>query len=41
MLLNYWGLPNLQTINRDAHAAKSAEEARGRRGRSMTADFTA
>jgi hypothetical protein len=27
-LLDYWGLPNLQVINRDAHAAKCAEEAK-------------
>ena len=30
-LLDYWGLPNLQMVNRDAHAAKCATEARGRR----------
>ncbi|MDB5586569.1 MAG: hypothetical protein JWP26_1539 [Devosia sp.] len=30
-LLNYWGLPNLQVINRDAHAEKSAAEATTRR----------
>jgi hypothetical protein len=30
-LLDFWGLPNLQVINRDAHAAKCAAEARGRR----------
>jgi hypothetical protein len=30
-LLGYWGLPNLQVINRDAHAAKCAIEARDRR----------
>jgi len=29
-LLNYWGLPNLQVINRDVHAAKCAIEARDR-----------
>ena len=29
-LLDYWGLPNLQMINRDAHAAKCATEARER-----------
>jgi len=29
-LLDYWGLPNLQVINRDAHAAKCAAEARER-----------
>jgi len=27
----YWGLPNLQVINRDVHAAKCAIEARHRR----------
>jgi hypothetical protein len=31
-LLSYWGLPNLQIINRDAHAAKCAEEAKYRSG---------
>ncbi|HEY4200301.1 MAG TPA: hypothetical protein VGM83_07045 [Devosiaceae bacterium] len=30
-LLNYWGLPNLQVINRDAHVEKSAAEATTRR----------
>jgi len=30
-LLGYWGLPNLQVINRDVHAAKSAAEAGTRR----------
>jgi hypothetical protein len=29
-LLDYWGLPNLQAINRDVHAAKCAAEARDR-----------
>jgi hypothetical protein len=29
-LLAYWGLPNLQVINRDAHVAKCASEARDR-----------
>jgi hypothetical protein len=29
-LLEFWGLPNLQVINRDAHAAKSAFEAQAR-----------
>src|SRR5262245_11602299 len=29
-LLDYWGLPNLQVINRDVHVAKCAEEARYR-----------
>jgi hypothetical protein len=29
-LLDYWGLPNLQVINRDAHVAKCAAEARER-----------
>jgi hypothetical protein len=30
-LLNFWGLPNLQVINRDVHAEKSAAEAATRR----------
>ena len=30
-LLDFWGLPNLQVINRDVHAAKCAVEARDRR----------
>jgi hypothetical protein len=30
-LLDYWGLPNLQVINRDVHTAKCATEARDRR----------
>jgi hypothetical protein len=30
-LLDFWGLPNLQVINRDVHAAKCAGEARARR----------
>ena len=30
-LLAYWGLPNLQVINRDVHAEKCAIEARDRR----------
>ncbi len=30
-LLGYWGLPNLQVINRDIHVAKSAKEAAHRR----------
>ena len=29
-LLDYWGLPNLQVINRDVHVAKCAVEARDR-----------
>jgi hypothetical protein len=29
-LLDYWGVPNLQVINRDAHAAKCAAELRER-----------
>jgi hypothetical protein len=35
-LLAFWGLPNLQVINRDVHAAKCADEATYR-GRSRTA----
>jgi hypothetical protein len=30
-LLSFWGLPNLQVINRDVHAAKCAAEATSRR----------
>jgi hypothetical protein len=30
-LLGFWGVPNLQVINRDAHLGKCAEEARSRR----------
>jgi hypothetical protein len=30
-LLGFWGLPNLQVINREAHLGKCAEEARFRR----------
>ena len=30
-LLDFWGLPNLQVINRDAHVAKCAVETGGRR----------
>ena len=29
-LLNFWGLPNLQVINREAHRVKCAAEARSR-----------
>jgi hypothetical protein len=35
-LLAYWGLPNLQVINRDVHTAKCATEARDRRAVSST-----
>jgi hypothetical protein len=30
-LLDFWGLPNLQVVNRDAHATKSVLEAQDRR----------
>jgi hypothetical protein len=30
-LLGFWGLPNLQVVNRDAHVAKCATEAQDRR----------
>ena len=30
-LLGYWGLPNLQVVNRDVHAGKSAAETSARR----------
>lgn len=36
-LLAYWGAPNLQVINRDAHAAKCAEEAKYRGMRAVIA----
>jgi hypothetical protein len=40
-LLDFWGLPNLQVINRDAHAAKCAIEARHRRvARSLETELT-
>jgi hypothetical protein len=40
-LLDFWGLPNLQVINRDAHAAKCAIEARHRRvARSIETELT-
>jgi hypothetical protein len=35
-LLAFWGMPNLQVINRNAHAAKSAAEAASRRRRVVT-----
>jgi hypothetical protein len=31
-LLSYWGLPNLQVINRDVHIRKTGREARARHG---------
>jgi hypothetical protein len=38
-LLHFWGLPNLQVINRDAHVRKCADEARDRSTkRSLTLD---
>jgi hypothetical protein len=36
-LLAYWGVPNLQLINRDAHAAKCAGEASERRSKPLPA----
>ena len=39
-LLGYWGLPNLQVINRDVHAAKCANEARDRRAPSPEAELS-
>ena len=38
-LLRFWGFPNLQAINRDAHRLKSAAEASHRAAKS--ADATA
>jgi len=31
-MLSFWGVPNLQVINPDAHAAKCLAEAHARRG---------
>jgi hypothetical protein len=40
-LLAFWGLPNLQVINRNVHAAKCAVEARDRRvARSFETDLS-
>jgi hypothetical protein len=40
-LLDFWGLPNLQLINRDVHAAKCAIEARDRRSaRSLRSELS-
>jgi len=38
-LLGYWGLPNLQVINRDVHVAKCASEARYRASRDTSCEF--
>jgi hypothetical protein len=32
-LLDFWGMPNLQIVNRDIHIAKSVSEAAYRRSR--------
>lgn len=40
VLLGYWGVPNLQVINRDAHAAKCASEAGDRRGKAVPAGLS-
>jgi hypothetical protein len=37
-LLNYWGLPNLQVINRDVHVTKCAIEARHRASRDTSCE---
>jgi hypothetical protein len=39
-LLDFWGLPNLQVINRDVHVAKCAVEAGGRRAAPASASET-
>jgi hypothetical protein len=39
-LLSHWGLPNLRVINRDAHAAKCAEEAKSRSRKGADAQAT-
>ncbi len=38
-LVAYWGLPNLQVINRDAHVAKCAAEARSRATRNFSSEI--
>jgi hypothetical protein len=38
-LLGYWGLPNLQVINREAHVAKCATEARHRASGDTSCEF--
>jgi hypothetical protein len=38
-LLNYWGLPNLQVINREAHVKKCAVEARYRASRDLLSEY--
>jgi hypothetical protein len=38
-LLNCWGLPNLQVINRDVHVAKCASEARYRASGDTSCEF--
>jgi hypothetical protein len=40
-LLGFWGLPNLQVINRDIHVAKCADEAGYRRQRRSAAEAEA
>jgi hypothetical protein len=38
-LLDFWGLPNLQVINRDVHITKCAIEARYRASRNISSEF--
>jgi hypothetical protein len=38
-LIDFWGMPNLQVINRDVHAAKCATEARDRSAAVSTKQF--
>ena len=38
-LLSYWGLPNLQVINREAHVAKCAIEARYRASGAISSEW--
>ena len=40
-LLDYWGLPNLQVINRDVHVQKCSDEASRRRQRAASEDEAA
>jgi hypothetical protein len=38
-VLSYWGLPNLQVINRDVHVTKCAIEARYRPSRDFSSEY--
>jgi hypothetical protein len=40
-MLSFWGVPNLQVINEDAHAAKCLAEAQARRSKGAGQDSRA